>query len=96
MKKPNAITVIEETSFKEKIWNLPASDLLGVGRATNKTLSKYGIYTIGNLAQADPKFMQQVLGKNGVARYSRTYAGHRTQTQGTREISDWSRNTYTR
>ncbi len=39
MKKPDAITVIPEESFREKIWHLPASDMLGVGRATEKKLS---------------------------------------------------------
>ena len=50
MKKPDAITCIEADSFREKIWCLPASDLLGVGRATEKILSGYGIHTIGELA----------------------------------------------
>lgn len=36
MKKPDAITCIYESDFKEKIWKLPASDLLGVGRVTAK------------------------------------------------------------
>ena len=47
MKKPDAITCIKADSFREKIWCLPASDLLGVGRATEKILSGYGIHTIG-------------------------------------------------
>lgn len=34
MKKPDAVTVIPKDSFQEKIWGLPAADLLGVGRAT--------------------------------------------------------------
>ena len=33
MKKPDAVTVIPKDTFKEKIWGLPAADLLGVGRA---------------------------------------------------------------
>lgn len=36
MKKPDAVTVIEKDTFREKIWGLPASELLGVGRATKK------------------------------------------------------------
>ncbi len=51
MKKPDAITCIEADSFQEKIWCLPASDLLGVGRATEKVLSGYGIHTIESLLQ---------------------------------------------
>ena len=39
MKKPDAITEITEMDFKEKVWPLPASDLLYVGRATTATVS---------------------------------------------------------
>ena len=36
MKKPDAVTVITWENFREKIWPLPASDLLYVGRATTR------------------------------------------------------------
>ena len=67
MKKPDAITCIEADSFREKIWCLPASDLLGVGRATEKILSGYGIHTIGELAATSDDFLKCRLGKNGLA-----------------------------
>ena len=66
MKKPDAITCIYKENFKDKIWNLPASDLLGVGRATTKKLNFYGIYTIGELAGTPKDFLQKIFGKNGV------------------------------
>lgn len=66
MKKPDAVTVIPKDSFREVIWNLPASDLLGVGRSTDKFLSSYGIHTIGELANAYPDLIQRKLGKNGM------------------------------
>ena len=56
MKKPDAVTVIEKDTFRDKIWGLPASDLLGVGRATKKVLDKYDIRTIGDLAQPTQTF----------------------------------------
>ena len=67
MKKPDAVTIIEKDSFQEKIWGLPASDLLGVGRATKKVLDRYAIRTIGDLAKTDPDNLKRWLGKNGVA-----------------------------
>ena len=67
MKKPDAITCIEADSFREKIWCLPAADLLGVGRATEKVLSGYGIHTIGELAATSDDFLKCRLGKNGLA-----------------------------
>ena len=38
MKKPDAVTVIPQDTFREVIWDLPASDMLGVGRSTEKVL----------------------------------------------------------
>lgn len=66
MKKPDAITCIDKDSFREKIWELPASDLLGVGRATDKFLTNYGIHTIGELAATSADFLKARLGKHGV------------------------------
>ncbi|WMJ24343.1 DNA polymerase IV [Paludicola sp. MB14-C6] len=65
MKKPDAVTVIEKDSFKEKIWGLPACEMIFVGRSTTLKLKKYGINTLGDLAQSDPEFLKFVLGKNG-------------------------------
>ena len=66
MKKPDAITVIDKDTFRDKIWHLPASDLLGVGHSTTKTLTSYGIHTIGDLAGTSPDFLQRKFGKNGL------------------------------
>ena len=41
MKKPDAVTVIPKDTFRDKIWGLPAADLLGVGRATQRVLDSY-------------------------------------------------------
>ena len=72
MKKPDAITEITEDTFKEKIWGLPCSELIYCGSATTKKLDRMGIRTIGQLAQADPRLLQNSLGVNGYALW--TYA----------------------
>ncbi|MDD3767160.1 MAG: DNA polymerase IV [Eubacteriales bacterium] len=66
IKKPDAVTCIEKDSFKERVWNLPASNLLGVGRATAARLGKYNIKTIGELANTNPKYLKNWFGVNGV------------------------------
>ena len=66
MRKPDAVTVITRDSFKEQIWELPASDLLGIGRATTKKLDSYGIRTIGQVATYPMDFFQRKFGKCGV------------------------------
>lgn len=64
-KKPDAVTVINRDNYKDIVWELPCSDLLMIGRATTKKLNYYGIYTIGDVAMADDRFMKNLLGKNG-------------------------------
>lgn len=65
IKKPDAVTCIGKEGFKEQIWTLPASDLLGVGRSTTKKLENYGVFTIGQLAKTDLSFLRRVFGKCG-------------------------------
>ena len=66
MKKPDAVTVIPKDVFREKIWNLPATELIGIGHATASTLARFGIHTIGQLARAYPPMLKSALGKNGL------------------------------
>ena len=65
MKKPDAVTVLSRENYKEKIYHLPVTDLWLVGGSTAKTLYRYGIRTIGDLANADVDMLTQVLGKRG-------------------------------
>lgn len=65
MKKPDAVTEIAEKDFKEKIWNLPASNMLGVGRRFEKSLNQQCIYTIGDIARSPLEFLTRRFGKNG-------------------------------
>lgn len=64
-KKPDAVTVIPSGSFREKIGGLPCADMLGVGRASQKLLYRYGIITINDLADTDVEFLERRLGKCG-------------------------------
>lgn len=64
-KKPDAITQITRQNYKDILWKSPAADLLYVGRRTDLKLRKYGILTIGDLANADPEFLHDIFGKIG-------------------------------
>ena len=66
MKKPDAVTVLDENNWKERIWPLPVSELLFVGRATTKKLMDRAVYTIGDLAKTEPEYLLSWFGKNGV------------------------------
>lgn len=66
MKKPDGITVISRENFREKIWRLPISDLLFVGRKTTDRLHSCGICTIGDAAVCSDEMLERLLGKNGL------------------------------
>lgn len=70
LKKPDAITEITKENFKEKVWPLPASDLIYVGRATEAKLARYGIHTIGQLAATNPDTLRYWFGVNGLKLWS--------------------------
>jgi len=67
MKKPDAVTVLDGSNWRERVWPLAASEILYVGRATTRKLAKYGVNTIGDLAMTQPDILRSWFGKNGVA-----------------------------
>ena len=66
LKKPDAVTFIEKDNFRQKIWSLPASELLGVGQTTAKKLENWHIRTIGELARRPVDSLERIFGKQGV------------------------------
>ncbi len=65
MKKPDATTVISPENFRDKVWPLPAGDLLFVGPATRRRLASRNLRTIGDIARCDSAALKSALGKNG-------------------------------
>ncbi len=66
LKKPDAVTVITKENFKDKLWGLPISDLLFVGKNTASKLNSIGIRTIGDITLCDDQTLKRLLGKNGI------------------------------
>ena len=64
-KKPDAVTCISRSNFKEIVWPLPVDQLLYIGPATAAKLRAMGIRSIGELAAADPEMLYVKLGKVG-------------------------------
>lgn len=67
MKKPDCTTVISKENFKEKVWHLPVSDLLFVGKSTTDKLKSIGINLIGDIPLCDDATLKRLLGKNGIS-----------------------------
>ncbi len=69
-KKPDAVTVFSRENYKELVWPLPASELIYVGRATKRKLAERYIFTIGDIANAEPAMLRALLGKWGGTLYA--------------------------
>ena len=63
--KPNKVHTLYPEEIEDKFWPLPVRDLFLVGAATEKKLNLLGIYTIGDLANADVNMLRKRLGKPG-------------------------------
>lgn len=79
MKKPDAVTVITQDDYRDKVWRLPVGDLIYVGRATSHRLRYFGIHSIGELANTSPDFLRRQFGVNGVALWN--YANGRDESR---------------
>lgn len=63
--KPDGLMHVTPDNAMGLVWPAPVGELLYVGPATTKKLSRLGILTIGDLAQADPAQIRRTLGKMG-------------------------------
>ncbi len=70
LKKPDAVSQITPDNVRQVVWPMPASALLGIGHATSRKLSQFGIHTIGDLAHTSRELLQQQFGKYGTQLWS--------------------------
>jgi DNA polymerase-4 len=63
--KPNKIHTLFPEEIETKMWPLKVRELFLVGAKTERKLNRLGIYTIGDLAKAEEKFVRRKLGKHG-------------------------------
>ena len=63
--KPDKVHTLFPAELEEKLWSLPTRELFMLGAATERKLHRFGIDTIGALANADPIFLTKVLGTQG-------------------------------
>lgn len=64
-RKPDATTVLTRENYAELLYPLPVGDMLYAGRAAVSTLTRHGIYTIGDLANRTCRELESILGKGG-------------------------------
>lgn len=61
LKKPDMVHTLFPDEIPQKMWPLPVSELFMVGRATAPKLYRLNIFTIGDLAAADPELLKYFL-----------------------------------
>lgn len=64
-KKPDAISVVSNQDYKQKIWTLDISKMIGVGKRLENKLKRFNINTIGDLANVNQTKISKLLGKVG-------------------------------
>ena len=55
--KPDKVHTLFKNEIKDKMWQLPVSELFMIGKSSNKKLLDLGIKTIGELANTDMDFL---------------------------------------
>ncbi len=66
LKKPDAVSVVSQANRKTVLDPLPVGELVFVGRSITSKLNAIGIYTVGQLAAADPQMLKALFGKTGL------------------------------
>jgi DNA polymerase IV len=74
--KPDGLTIISFDDVPRRIWPLPAKKINGIGPKAYARLTSLGIETVGQLAQADPKLLQEHFGLNSAEWLRRVAHGH--------------------
>lgn len=70
LRKPDMVHTLFPDEVEKKLWPLSVRELFMVGRATERKLHQYGIYTIGELANTDLNFLKHVLKSHGELIYN--------------------------
>lgn len=65
LEKPDKVHTLWPEEIESKLWPLPVGDLFMVGKSSAAKLRSIGIYTIGDLAKADPGLLSAVFKSHG-------------------------------
>ena len=73
------VVTITKDNFKDVVWPLNVSSIMGVGKKSEKKLRNYGINTVGDLAKTDSNWLRLTFGVMGeeIWRYANGYDNSR-------------------
>jgi len=84
LEKPNGLTIISHDDVPARIWPLPARKVNGIGPKAAAKLSALGIETVGQVAAADARLLQEHFGLNYAEWLQRISHGHDEREVATR------------
>jgi DNA polymerase-4 len=64
LEKPDGLTILDPAEIATRIWPLPVKKINGIGPIAARKLDALGIFTIGQLAGADPGLLQLNFGSS--------------------------------
>jgi DNA polymerase-4 len=76
LEKPDGLTIVSYDDVPARIWPLAAKKINGIGPKAAAKLAALGIETVGQIAQADPKLLQEYFGLNYAEWLRRVSHGH--------------------
>jgi len=59
LKKPDAVTIIPRESFREMIYPLPITAIIGIGNRMERNLNKLNVFTLGDLIEIPGYLLDQ-------------------------------------
>lgn len=62
--KPHGLTVVYPQESSDFLAPLPVGEMSGIGPVAQKKLASYHLFTLGDMAKADPSLLREVFGKN--------------------------------
>jgi DNA polymerase-4 len=71
MQKPLGLTVLRKRDIERVLWHKPVIETHGIGKKTAGKLYDKGILTMGDMARADVKFVESILGVRGAQLHDR-------------------------
>ena len=66
MKKPDAQTIIPKHKFKEIIYPLPLTEIIGIGKNLEKRFNKFNIFKLGDIVKIPDSIMKKKFGVVGI------------------------------
>lgn len=63
--RPDSVNEIRKDNFKEIVWPMKISNMMGIGQSSVKKLNEEGIFYLGDIAKTKKEELEKILGSHG-------------------------------